>query len=290
MPTSRRDSRDALVVVVAVALAVSSIVAFVTLAPHASQAPGCRPSAPGTTSPYLTPVNPVLLPNGTSYLVGKGVSFGFCVEASVELEGAWSAGAPVAVAVFPAGIAGTTWPYPGSFSSNGNLSEVLFPGTYFLDVLPGPTVDNALALNVTQAVHAQFDRGLANLLPANTSFNVASNAYLAWSIAGPPIESSVWFTGSYNTSSCHDELALLPAAMFSIFQSNRSVINETGTLPISGQSSHPCPNPAILHPGGSFVLGPITLTPGEVLVYWNMGSTPSVLVVASPFQLSYPEG
>ncbi|HXQ78841.1 MAG: hypothetical protein WB788_02400 [Thermoplasmata archaeon] len=277
------DRREPMVVCVTVVLALS----FVLLGLLVSESQAC-PAFPSSSSPslHVTAANPVVLPRGGEYSPCS-MSFSFSITAPADLHGSWVASGPVAVAVFNTSNTGPNfgWPDPGAYQLNGSLNLTLFPGTYAIEIDSTDVSGRGSILTVTQAFTAEFDRGLS-LVQLPFVGNVGASNYSAWPLLFPPGASSVWLEASIATTSCNFVTAILSPSLYQEFQTDRSAIDSPSALSLIHEQLSPCS----VGTSNAFpyaALGPLNVSSGDMLVFYNAGGGTSELMVLAPIEVSY---
>jgi hypothetical protein len=249
------------------------------------------PEAPTLFSPpsVLTPADPVLLPKCTEYPVFSGNIY-FSVNAPVELRGSWVTSDALAVGMFNATTlnqANYGWPCPSCYTLNGSVNSTLFPGTYAI-VFAFPIGDGREnpVMIATQAIEVVFDRGL-DVLQRPMVTDLSSGNYSAWPISVPTGSSSFWVNGLIATTGCSFVASILPPFVFQEIQVDRGAIESpNATLLISGYGST-CPNPPVSTPVPVGPFGPLNITSGDVLVFFNSWPSTVQFSVLDPIEVSY---
>ncbi len=268
-------------IAVGLALLLSGLVVFGPPPAAPPSPPQCPPSW-CQLQVNLTPADPVLLPQGAERLPVSG-DIAFSVSAPGDLHGLWNATYPMAVAVFNSSITvNMGWPCPGCYSLNGTLNYTLFPGVYDLAILGG----GGAPLTITEALVVDFDRGLV-VLQKPTFTNVSAGGYAAWPITIPEGAKGVWLEASLAQTGCAYTLSILPPSVFQQFQVNRSAIDSGSSQLIESGWTSSCPNPQVSTPFGPGAIGPLNISSGDVLVFYNWWSGGVELTVLDPIEISY---
>jgi hypothetical protein len=278
---------EAHLVVVSSALALSLVFACLAVSPGLWNSAGCVPQVSQVAAP-LTPRSPVLEAKGQN-LSAANETIEFSVGRPADLHGSWTSTSPVYVGVFDFSLFCGTAPDPpipiGSL--NGTINETLFPGVYILDFEWFGDHANS-TWTATESIAASFDRGL-DVLAGPGATTIASPGYAAWTITAPAQAYSYFLEWAMTTSSCNDELAVLPPRTFQAFESGLGPLNGNGTDVIETSSTSPC---AAMSGTSTEVgdLGPSNWSSGDVLVYFNGGGTVATLTLLAPLEASYRMG
>ncbi len=277
------DRREPMVVCVTVVLALS----FVLLGLLVVQSQACPAFPSSFGSPLeVSAANPVVLPQGVEYsLCSRSVSFS--IHAPANLHGSWVASGPVALAVFNTSSAGPNFDRadPGSYVLNGSLNLTLFPGTYAIEMLSGFVQGRESLLTVTQAFTAEFDRGLS-VVQLPFAGTVGAGNYSDGPLLFPPGVSSLWLEASIITTSCNFVTAILSLSLYQAFQTDRSVIDSPGALSLVHEQLSPCS----VGTSNAFpytALGPLNVSSGDMLVFFNAAGGTAELIVLAPIEVSY---
>jgi hypothetical protein len=210
----------------------------------------------------------------------------FTIDLPADLTGSWTASAPLAVVVVNSTMPMLYgWPCPGCYALNGNLSQTLFPGTYVIQ-FAGQLGYPQPILTATQTIQLEFDRQLVVLQPPFAT-NLSAGDYTAWSIPIVSGSTDVRLTGVLETTACSYSVAILPAASFEAFQTNRSVIYSSSYAEIlDAAGSSTCPTPGPLSYAGIGVSSQ-NLTSNQTLVFYNSSQATVQFVVIGSIELSY---
>ena len=287
--------RVALTVCVAVAIAALFVLLVILLSSPGSTSP--NPGSPNSSSQcpgqtassgspcHPTPADPVLLAQSAQYATSSG-SIVFTINLPADLTGSWTASAPLALVV----VNSTNpmlygWPCPSCYALNGSLNQTLFPGTYVIE-FAGLMEHPDPILTATQTIQLKFDR---NLVVLQTPFatNLSAGNFSSWSIPVISDSTYVWLTGVLETTACSYSIAILPAASYAAFQTNRSVIYSSSyaeILDAAGSSS--CPTPGPLSYAG-IGISSLNLTSNQTLVFYNSSQATVQFVVTGSIELSY---
>jgi hypothetical protein len=283
---------EALVVSLVAAFAISLVIAGLVLFNSQTSSPATVTVCPGPPSSFappshLTPANPMILPKCDQYTLKSG-NIVFSISAPVDLRGSWVTPDPVAVAVFNTSttyIANNGWPCPGCYALNGSFNSTLFPGTYEI-AFANRFGQQSPVLIATQTIEVVFDRGLDVLqLPMVT--NLSAGNYSAWPISAPIGASSFWSAGVIATTGCSYVIAVLPPAVYQQFQVDRAALQSPNATILSSGSASTCPSPPVSTPAPVGPFGPLSITSGDTLVFFNSWPARVQFAVLGPIEISY---
>jgi hypothetical protein len=258
--------------VVAVALGLIGALVFTSSPSSVPQSPpaACVSPSDCPTPILLTPTNSTLLPEGSQRSPVSG-DVEFSLLDPGDLRGAWEGSSPLAVAVFNATTASLPnygWPCPGCYQDQGEINYTLFPGTYLLEILGGGT------FTVTQSIVVNFDRGL-EILQSPTEMNILSGGNMSWPISLPAGATGVWLEAWLAQTGCNYSLFIQPAN-----------VSMSPQLITAGYGSS-CPTPPVSTVFGPGAMGPLNITSGDSLVFYNGWSDSVQLSVLYPIEVSY---
>ena len=267
-------------IVLGVAILSSSIcVATLSTIPSPSSCNGL--SSPGIPDFSLSPVSPDLPLCAQLQLTSAYPGIKFTIGAAGTFTGSWVSTQPTAVIVWNASQILEGWPGPGPYPLNGSLDLPLIPGTY---LLLWSTESSSDVLTITHTFGVSFDRGWG-ILQTPSTVQLPGFGYSAWAIVAPANASSFMIWGQAMTTACSSEWAVMPSAVFQVFQSNRTGIDSPSVTLLYSSFLSPCSSP---WPFLSFhwVL-PMNTTSGDVLVFFNSGAGTAEFSVVSPIEVLY---
>jgi hypothetical protein len=264
---------------------IAGLVMFNTPPAGSALVPGCPTSDSFYQPPtQLTPADPVILPKCDQYNLRAG-DIEFTIDAPVDLHGSWTSTAPLGVLLFNASSPPVNgWPPTGN--RNGTLDFPLFPGTYEIVFYSG--VDSpGQEFVASETILANFDRGL-DVVAHPAATNLSMNNFSAWPISVPVDAADVWLEGVVATDACSFVLAVLPPSVYATFLSDRSVVYSPQAVLIQSGASESCSgSPSPPTAVGFPTIGPLNISSGEFLVFYNSSSTTVDFSVLSPIEASY---
>jgi hypothetical protein len=178
------------------------------------------------------------------------------------------------------------WTNAGSFPSEGNISDVLFPGQYSIEFTLPAGAHGAVTLTAVTPFLGAFDRSTSLIAGPGLS-TVDAGGFFAWTIPGK-LGPSTYLDIPISSNACDYVLAALNSSAFGQFQSDHSVIEASTTTEIHTGSTTACTDSNPVSSVGSPITGPFTFSSGEALVFYNSGPENSTLDISGQFLVSSP--
>lgn len=255
--------------------------------------PGCPNESPvASGSLNLTPSDPVLMQRCEVLSFFHGIQF--TVSSAVDLRGSYVTnlsggwGSIGLDAVAPNGQETWYWSgYAGRLESSVSFDVPVFPGTYvfFASGACGAGSCNTGYVIATEPIVAQFDRTVQTTsVPGNLT--VDSSAYEAWPVSAPPNSSDVFVMDGMTTTACQFVLAILPPLAFLAFEASPGDFDFPNATVLTSDDVLSCPTYDFPMPVGPLVYGPLNLTFGSELVFYNSGGTDGYLW-SGPLEVSW---